>query len=297
MIQINNALGLFDGISCGQLALHRAGVKFNKYYASEIEKYPISATLKNFPNTIQLGDINDWKSWDLEDIDLIIGGSPCQGFSMAGQRLNFDDERSKLFFVFVEIIKHYQPKYWFLENVKMKKDIQDAISAELGLEPVLINSGLVSAQSRDRLYWTNIPIETLPDDKGIYLKDILETLPESEIRGGDLEEYFKEKEGKLSPRGLCHIGTANLKGIQSLKRVYHPDGKSPTLTTSMGGNRESKVSTSETTWRKLTPLECERLQTLPDGYTDNLSNTQRYKAIGNGWTVDVIAHIFRFMEE
>ena len=107
MIQINNALGLFDGISCGQLALNRAGVKFNKYYASEIDKYPISATQKNFPNTIQLGNITDWKSWDLEDIDLIIGGSPCQGFSMAGQRLNFDDERSKLFFVFVEIIKHY----------------------------------------------------------------------------------------------------------------------------------------------------------------------------------------------
>ena len=275
-MRIRNVLGLFDGISCGQLALHRAGVKFDNYYASEIDKYPISATQRNFPDTIQLGNINDWKSWDLEDIDLIIGGSPCQGFSLAGRRLNFDDERSKLFFVFLEIIKHYQPKYWMLENVKMAKKVQDAISAELGVEPVLINSGLVSAQSRDRLYWTNIPIETLPDDKGIYLKD---------------------KEGKLTPRGLCHIGTANLNGIQSLKRVYHPDGKSPTLTTSMGGNRESKVSTSETTWRKLTPLECERLQTLPDGYTDNLSNTQRYKAIGNGWTVDVISHIFGFMEE
>ena len=171
-MRIRNVLGLFDGISCGQVALHRAGVKFDNYYASEIDKYPISATQRNFPDTIQLGDINDWKSWDLEDIDLIIGGSPCQGFSLAGRRLNFDDERSKLFFVFLEIIKHYQPKYWMLENVKMAKKVQDAISAELGVEPVLINSGLVSAQSRDRLYWTNIPIETLPDDKGIYLKDL-----------------------------------------------------------------------------------------------------------------------------
>ena len=161
---------------------------------------------------------------------------------------------------------------------------------------MLINSGLVSAQSRDRLYWTNIPITKLPDDKKIYLKDVLETLPDEEIRVGDLEEYFKAKEGKLSPRGLCHIGTANLNGIQSLKRVYHPDGKSPTLTTSMGGNRESKVSTVKPR-RKLAPLECERLQTFSDGYTDNLSNTQRYKAIGNGWTVDVISHIFGFMEE
>ncbi len=296
-MRLGNVLGLFDGISCGQLALHRAGIKFDNYYASEIDKYPISVTQRNFPETIQLGNILDWESWDLENIDLIMGGSPCQGFSLAGQRLNFDDDRSKLFFEFVKIIKHYKPKYWLLENVKMRKDVEEAISSELGVEPILINSGLVSAQSRDRLYWTNIPDITLPEDKKIYLNSILETLPESEIRGGNLTEYFKHKEGKLSPRGLCHIGTADLNGIDSLKRVYHPDGKSPTLTTSMGGHRESKVSTSETTWRKVTPLECERLQTLPDGYTDNLSNTQRYKAIGNGWTVDIIAHIFEHMED
>jgi len=151
-LRLRNVLGLFDGISCGQLALNRAGIKFDNYYASEIDKYPISVTQKNFPETIQLGNILDWKSWDLENIDLIIGGSPCQGFSLAGQRLNFDDDRSKLFFEFVEIIKHYKPKYWLLENVKMRKDVEKAISSELGIEPILINSGLVSAQSRDRLY-------------------------------------------------------------------------------------------------------------------------------------------------
>ena len=293
MVKIRNALGLFDGISCGQVALQRAGVTYETYYASEIDKYPISVTQRNFPDTVQLGDVTKWKDWDLKDIDLIMGGSPCQGFSMAGKRLNFDDPRSKLFFDFVAIVKHYKPKYFLLENVMMKKEIRDAISAELGVEPILINSGLVSAQSRDRLYWTNIPDVELPKDRGIYLKDIILTsLPAAEIRGGDLEEYFASKVGILSPRGLCHIGTAKINGIESLKRVYHPNGKSPTLTTSMGGNRESKVSISETRWRKLTPLECERLQTLPDDYTKGLSNTQRYKALGNGWTVDIIAHIF-----
>ena len=293
MVKIRNVLGLFDGISCGQVALQRAGVTYDTYYASEIDKYPISVTQRNFPETVQLGDVTKWKDWDLKDVDLIMGGSPCQGFSLAGKRLNFEDPRSKLFFDFVAIVKHYKPKYFLLENVMMKKEVRDAISAELGVEPILINSGLVSAQSRDRLYWTNIPDVELPEDRGIYLKDIvLTSLLADEIKGGDLEEYFASKVGILSPRGLCHIGTAKINGIESLKRVYHPDGKSPTLTTSMGGNRESKICISETKWRKLTPLECERLQTLPDEYTKGLSNTQRYKALGNGWTVDVIAHIF-----
>jgi hypothetical protein len=178
----------------------------------------------------------------------------------------------------------------------MRKDIQDAISTILGVQPILINSGLVSAQSRDRLYWTNIPDITQPEDKDIYLKDIVETHLET-IKGGNLVDYFNDKEGKLSTRGLCHIGTAEIKAIESLKRVYHIDGKSPTLTTSMGGHREAKIATSETTWRKLTPLECERLQTLPDNFTEGVSNSRRYKAIGNGWTVDVISHIFKNMEE
>ena len=294
MVKIKNALGLFDGISCGQVALKRAEINYDTYYASEINKYALKITQKHFPNTIQLGDVKQWKEWDLQDIDLLMGGSPCQGFSLAGLRLNFDDPRSKLFFDFVAVLKHYKPKYFLFENVVMNKDIQDAISKELGVEPILINSGLVSAQSRDRLYWTNIPNIQQPPKKEINLKDIIETsLLISEVRGGMLKEYFKHDEGKISPRGLCHIGTADLNGFDSIKRVYHPDGKSPTLTTNGSGNSESKISTSETTWRKLTPLECERLQTLPDKYTEGVSNTQRYNSIGNGWTVDIISHIFR----
>ena len=294
MIKIRNVLGLFDGISCGQVALQRAGIKYDTYYASEINKYTLKISEKHFPETVQLGDIKNWKEWDLDNIDLLMGGSPCQGFSLAGLRLNFDDPRSKLFFDFVDVLKHYQPKYFLFENVVMKQEIQDAISKELGVEPILINSGLVSAQSRDRLYWTNIPHVTQPPEKEIYLKDIIEpNLPDTQIKGGNLKEYFKDAEGKLSSRGLCHIGTADLNGFDSIKRVYHPDGKSPTLTTNGSGNSESKICTSDKKWRKLTPLECERLQNLPDGYTEGISNTQRYNAIGNGWTVDIIAHLFR----
>ncbi len=294
-MKIRNVVAPFDGISCGRLALERAGIEFDNYYSSEIDKYAIEIADKNYPDNIQLGDILNWRDWDLENVDLIMGGSPCQGFSMAGQRLNFDDPRSRLFFDFVDLVKHYKPKYFLLENVRMRKDIQDAISTILGVQPILINSGLLSAQSRDRLYWTNIPNITQPKDKGIYLKDIVETDIE-DVRGGDLQEFFSQRVGVLSPRGLCHIGTADLKAIESLKRVYHIDGKSPTLTTSMGGHREAKVATSETAWRKLTPLECERLQTLPDNYTEGVSNTRRYKAIGNGWTIDVISHILKHME-
>jgi DNA-cytosine methyltransferase len=310
MVKIRNALGLFDGIACGRLALERAGIEFDNYYSSEIDKYAIQIADKNYPDNIRLGDILNWRDWDLEDVDLIMGGSPCQGFSVAGHRLNFDDPRSRLFFDFVDVVKHYKPKYFLLENVRMRKDIQDAISAILGVEPVMINSSLVSAQNRVRLYWTNIPNITQPEDKGIVLKDILEIdgyvdrdksycLDANYYKGGNLKSYFEKHRRQLvfSDSGLCHVGTADINTThESIRRVYHPDGKCPTLTTSMGGHREAKIATSETTWRKLTPLECERLQNLPDGYTEGVSNTRRYKAIGNGWTVDVIAHIFRHME-
>ena len=304
-MKLRNVLGLFDGISCGRVALQRAGVEFDTYYASEIDKYAIQISQKNHPDNIQLGDIRNWCEWDLEDVDLIIGGSPCQGFSIAGNKLNFDDERSKLFFDFVDIVNHFKPKYFMLENVVMRKDIQDAISSLLGVEPIRINSGLVSAQNRVRLYWTNIPNIKQPKDRGIVLKDILEIdgyvgkdkshcLDTNYFKGGKLKSYFEKHRRQLvfSDDGLCHVGDADLKGHDAIKRVYHPDGKSPTLQTSSGGNREPKIATSETTWRKLTPMECERLQNLPDNYTEGVSNTQRYKTLGNGWTVDVIAHIF-----
>lgn len=304
-MKVRNVLSLFDGISCGRVALQRAGIEFDTYYSSEIDKYAIQIAQKNHPDTVQLGDILGWREWDLENVDLIIGGSPCQGFSLAGKGLNFEDPRSKLFFEFVDIVNHFRPKYFMLENVVMRQDIQDAISSLLGVEPIRINSGLVSAQNRVRLYWTNIPNIKQPKDRGIVLRDILEIdgyvdrdkshcLDANYFKGGNLKSYFQKHRRQLvfSDDGLCHVGDADLKGHDAIKRVYHPDGKSPTLQTSSGGNRESKIATSETTWRKLTPMECERLQTLPDNYTEGVSNTQRYKTLGNGWTVDVISHIF-----
>lgn len=172
-------VSLFDGMSCGNIALNRLGINVSAYYASEIDKYAIRVTQHNFPNTIQLGDVTKVKAKDLAKVpDLLIGGSPCQGFSFAGKQLNFNDSRSVLFFEYVRILKEIRelnPNVLFLlENVNMKKEYQDIISEHLGVEPIKINSALVSAQNRVRLYWTNIPIVSLPEDKGILLKDILE---------------------------------------------------------------------------------------------------------------------------
>ena len=306
-----NVLSLFDGMSCGRIALDRAGIKVDNYFASEIDKYAIKVAQANYPSTIQLGDVCDvmWpETFEGMKIDLLIGGSPCQGFSFAGKQLNFDDPRSKLFWEFVRLLKECKPKYFLLENVKMKKESKDVISEALGVEPIFINSNLVSAQNRRRYYWTNIPVDGPPEDRGIKLKDILEDgfvdrekahcLYANYFRGGNLKSYFEKHRRQLvfSKDGLCHVGDAEIKGNDTIKRVYHSDCKAPTLTTMGGGHREPKVATSDITWRKLTPLECERLQTVPDGYTNHVSNTQRYRMLGNGWTVDVVAHIFDGMK-
>ena len=180
-----NILSLFDGISCGQIALEKAGIEIENYFASEIEPSPIKVTQTNYPNTKQLGSVLNVKGAELPRIDLLIGGSPCQGFSFAGKQLNFDDPRSKLFFEFVRLIKECKPKYWLLENVVMKKEFEQVITEHLGVEPIKINSALVSAQNRERLYWANFPIEQ-PSDKGIKLIDILEDtemIGPSAIRG------------------------------------------------------------------------------------------------------------------
>ena len=253
-----NVLSLFDGMSCGQIALNKAGIKYKKYFASEIDKYAIKITQKNYPNTVQLGDVIKIKGKELPKIDLLIGGSPCQGFSFAGKQLNFKDPRSKLFFEFVRLLNECKPKYFLLENVRMKKEYQDIISEQLGVKPVMINSSLVSAHNRVRLYWTNIPIDDL-EDKGIILKDIIEygsvdreksyCLDANYYKGTNLEQYLKKCRRQI---------------------VFQKDGI-----------------------RKLTPLECERLQTVPENYTEGVSNTQRYKMLGNGWTVDIISHIFK----
>ena len=479
-------LSLFDGMSCGQLALNRLGIKVDKYYASEIDKFAIQVTQANFPETIQVGDVCNLKAEDYQDIDLILAGSPCQGFSFAGKQLAFDDPRSALFFEFIRLLKEIKPKYFLLENVKMKKEFLEVITDQVSacypefqgkdlfggrIEPILINSALVSAQSRQRYYWTNIPNVEQPDDMGIVLRDILEDDGQADLVGNGGREAFKENIQKgtallardwkgwntygmtgvqtsTSDNGITNIkkgtsdkswffeqqtyskdsektrslksssGSGNIPkvfettpkqvGIASdinghdiLKRVYSPDGKSPTLNAHGGGNTEPKVAVqsyrevrteegkkarrdaklktgkdhtpfrskeliprtdgkvgtitpnlnkdheisieknktnqinpskkasgrqpyiqervfhkdgkshaltesfadrtnvgehNELTWRKLTPLECERLQTVPDNYTNHVSKTQRYKMLGNGWTVSVISHILSNME-
>jgi len=302
-----NVLSLFDGMSCAQIALERVKIKADDYYASELDKYAIEVTQANYPNTVQLGDVTKWESWDLPKIDLLIAGSPCQGFSFAGKQLNFDDPRSKLFFDFVNIKNALKPRYFLLENVKMKKEYQDVISKLLGVEPILINSALVSAQNRQRLYWTNIPNIEQPEDKKIYLKDIIEDgvcdrdksycVDANYFKGGNLKSYFEKKRRQSVFDKPIKTGEANIKGFDCIKRTYDISGKSPTLTTMQGGHREPKITLDKLKWRKLTPLECERLQTVPDNYTNHVSNTQRYKMLGNGFTVDIIAHILENIKE
>lgn len=273
-----SVLSLFDGMSCGQIALQRAGLKVKKYYASEIDEYAIKVTQHNFPNTIQLGDVT--KVTGLTDIDLLIGGSPCQGFSFAGSGLNFEDERSKLFFEFVRLRNECKPKYFLLENVKMKKEYEDIITGYLGVKPLRINSSLVSAQNRERLYWTNIPVNSLPENRRITIADLV---------GIEVEEK--------SDTVIVVNNIYPKKGQNG--NVYALKGKSKTLSAGVGitGNgigssNAPKIEwNNEQGWRRLTTLECERLQTVPDNYTAVVSDTQRYKMLGNGWTVDVIAFI------
>ena len=317
-----NILSLFDGMSCGQIALNRLGVKYDKYFASEIDKYAIQITKKNYPDTIHIGDVTAIKAAELPKIDLLMGGSPCQGFSFAGSQLAFDDPRSKLFFEFVRLLKESKPKYFLLENVRMKKEYLDIITEHLGVKPILINSALVSAQNRQRYYWTNIPEISQPKDKGIVLKDILETNADEKfkISNAKKDRVLNTKRGKgfFYNKYSKKIGTVisgyhkeptdgsyleiqnkpkqvgiatDINGYDIIKRVYSENGKSPTLTTMGGGHREPKVAIDDTYWRKLTPVECSRLQTVPDNYTQGVSNTQKYKMLGNGWTVDVICHI------
>jgi DNA (cytosine-5)-methyltransferase 3A len=287
-----NVLSLFDGMSCGRIALERAGIEVENYFASEIDHYAIKVSKVNYPQIKHIGSVTDVKAENLPKIDLLIGGSPCQGFSFAGKQLNFEDPRSKLFFEFVRLLKECKPKYFLLENVVMKKEFQDVISKEMGVEPILINSALASAQNRKRLYWTNIPGIIQPEDKGLLLRDIVE----SEVKIEKLRRSLELKD--FSKSSICHhtANATDIRGNESIKRIYAESGKSPTLTTMGGGHREPKILCENIYWRKLTPLECERLQTVPENYTAHVSNSQRYKMLGNGWTIDVIAHIFKNIE-
>ena len=375
------------------VALERAGIKVDKYYSSEVDKYAIAISEKNYKKSIvRLGDVTKWKDWDIDwsSIDLLIGGSPCQGFSFAGKQLNFEDERSKLFFEYVEILKHIKeqnPKVLFLlENVRMKKEYRDVITRFLKVEPILINSSLVSAQDRKRLYWTNIKGVEQPLDRGILLKDIVHEYTDFKYMLTDRQSEWLKDHGQFqldkvyssidsekaitmtarqyaSWNGNFKFEELNRyivpfdKTLQIIEkevekgkvgyfntdsqgnRIYYIHDKSVTLCGAAGGKgaktglylfgcitpdrvekRQNGQRFSEGNKfytltaqdkhgvlvegyiRKLTPIECERLQTLPDGYTEaevkgkSVSDNQRYKMLGNGWTVDVIAHIFRYLE-
>jgi len=298
-LMISNVLSLFDGMSCGQIALNRAGITYDNYYASEIDKHAIKVTQHNYPNTIQLGDVTKIKSSDLPKIDLLIGGSPCQGFSFSGKQLNFDDPRSKLFFEFVRLVKECQPKYWLLENVVMKKEFEQVITEQLGVEPVKINSSLVSAQNRVRLYWANFDIVE-PKDRGIKLNDILEdvetlgqttNLNKATILGRRLNDKgIREDYNKNIPITQClEVRASNRDKSNCITTV----AKDNVLTT-MPIGRHPDAFKNKLPFRYFTTKEYCRLQTVPDDYFDGVATeNQIRKMIGNGWTVDVIVHIFQ----
>jgi DNA (cytosine-5)-methyltransferase 3A len=327
-----NVLSLFDGISCGRVALERAGIKVDNYYASEIDKHAIKVTQHNYPDTIQLGDVTkiDFNQF-IGKIDLLIGGSPCTNLSVAGNGKGLEGNESRLFYNYLDALKKIQPKYFLLENVKMKKVWEDIITDFLGVQPVEINSSLVSAQNRRRLYWTNIPISTLPEDKGILLKDIVHEYADN-MSIAELEQYVIEPKRSITIlEKETEKGKIGYIGSDSQgNRIYNIHGKSVTLVGNAGGlgaktglylfgcitpdrinkrqngqrfNNGEKFYTLtaqdkhgvllEGYIRKLTPIECERLQNLSDNYTSEISASQRYKCLGNGWTVDVISHIFK----
>lgn len=305
-----NILSLCDGIRCGRIALERAEIKVDKYYSSEIDKYANQVGRIHYPDVIELGDMTKWKDWDIDwaSIDLVIGGTPCQSFSVAGNQKGFNG-KSGLFFEFADIyhnvLLHNTNALFLLENVVMKKEWKDIISKELGVKPIGINSALVSGQQRKRLYWTNIQNIEQPADKGILLFDVLQSgmidknksyALTASYNGAVIWNTLERKQRTMifEPIRLGHLN----KGGQG-DRIYSVKGKSICLSAN-GGGRGAKTGLykidlpdGDYAVRKLTPIECERLQTLPDNYTEGISNTQRYKAIGNGWTIDVIAHIFK----
>lgn len=367
-----NVLSLFDGMSCGQQALQRAGIKVDKYFASEIDKYAIQVTMANFPNTIQLGSVVNVDGYSLPKIDILIGGSPCQSFSFAGKRKGMatKDEQeiltlehylelkaegfefegqSYLFWEYMRLLNEVKPTYFLLENVMMGEKWEKVLSKAIGVKPIMINSALVSAQNRQRLYWTNIglkpsglfgDLETTiqqPKDKGILLKDILESevdekyflaekilnrfkansanendlivhnmMPRSSTTGKGGSGPLSRADGKTY---CLDTGTTNAIEIRKIiqvnqsiesggkqpfqqNRVYDINGINPALTTLWNG--ANLINTKKI--RKLTPIECERLQTVADNYTNHVSDSQRYKMLGNGWTVDVIVHILNYIK-
>jgi DNA (cytosine-5)-methyltransferase 1 len=295
---LRNVLSCFDGISCGRVALDRAGISYENYYASEIDKAVMKVANINYQTTIQLGSITDWKSCDLENIDLIMGGSPCQGFSSSGKGLNFSDPRSKLFFDFMEVIKHYKPKYFLLENVKMKQEWIDIITDIIGVKPVLINANLVSAQNRPRLYWCNWEV-TQPTDKGIKLSTILEKDLDwnpAHIVGRRIDPMTNTR--KDYDKSIPYTQTLQVKKCSDKMGCLTTVSKDSLLSCLPHGRYIDAYNslTKNKDWRELSVIECERLQTLSDNYTSAASDSARKKMCGNGWNVNTIVHIFNSME-
>jgi DNA-cytosine methyltransferase len=312
-----NVLSLFDGMSCGQIALNKLGIEYDNYYACEIDKHAITVTKKNYPNTIHLGDVRDINSETFGDnkIDLIIGGSPCQGFSFAGKQLNFDDPRSALFFEYVRLLKELNPKYFLLENVKMRKEYEDVITDFLGVDPVFIDSKSLTPQTRKRLYWTNIPNTTHPPQIVTEFDSIIEKthpITHNMIEYLDKFPLLKQNGDKLTHPEATKKGYVEA-GLYEGIDLSFPNSKtrrgrymkewSNCLTASSHDLGVVVKHEGKLIWRRFTPVECERFQTVPDNYTsvkdengnDLISDSQRYKMLGNGWTVDVIAHIFSNM--
>tara|TARA_R110000787_G_scaffold283859_1_gene397030 strand:- start:459 stop:1370 length:912 start_codon:yes stop_codon:yes gene_type:complete len=280
---------LFDGMSCGQIAFQRAGINVDKYYASEVDKYAIQITQKNFPNTIQLGDIQKIKGSDLGHVDIVIGGSPCQGFSMSSNdKLNFNHPQSKLFFEYVRLLDEIKPKYFLLENVIMEQRHKEVINYYMETLPYRINSNRVSAQSRDRLYWTNIPNITQPKDKKIMLDTILQNDVELPVYSNIYGGY-----GELEPRIYMYKSPTLRAETEPpfATKISKDKLTSEIKVEEILGAKRSGVDRDKI--RLFTPIECERLQTVPDNYTEGVSNAQRVKMLGNGWTVSVIAGIFK----
>lgn len=313
-----NVLSLFDGMSCGQQALYRLEIKVDNYFASEIDKYAIQVTMANYPNTKQLGSVVNVDGYSLPKIDLLIGGSPCQSFSFAGKRkgMSTKDEQeiltlehylqlksegyefegqSYLFWEYMRLLNEVKPKYFLLENVMMGEKWEKVLSKAIGVKPIEINSALVSAQNRRRLYWTNIGMESMglfgdmesiikqPKDKWILLKDILQKKVDN--------KYF------LSDK---FINWLNMHSIKTGNEFKKTDGNKKSCSLSVSALKSVNLSADfiidNKKLRRLTPIECERLQTVADNYTNHVSDSQRYKMLGNGWTVDVIAHIFSYMK-
>lgn len=306
-------LSLFDGIACARVALERAGVKVETYYSSEIDNTAIRIALKNYPSIIPVGRVEEivvlhrrnkqiqQSAFDFDNIDLLIGGR-CQDLSAAKKgREGLKGKRSGLFYEYVSVLRELKPKYFVLENVaSMRVSDRDEITKELGVEPIVIDAALVSAQSRRRLFWTNIPGITQPEDRGILLKDIVEdgwamsdksrTLTASYAKGPSHTRLGTHREKTMVSLKPIRIGTMpGTKGGQGT-RIYSLEGKSVSLPSHPGGNKTGLYMVKEDV-RPLTPTECERLQSLPDGYTEGHSKTARITALGNAFNVEVIAHI------